>query len=103
MIDRECLQLCDVHCEPDSVVEGLRAELEKDQGEARSGRWTKEGWRSSMKVYVIEDEKYGTQAVFLKDEDAQKAMDSGEYDVSGLGCAVIEFELILPREGELRR
>ena len=60
----------------------------------RADRRTKEGWRSNMKVYVIEDEKYGTQAVFLKDEDAQKAMDSGKYNVSGgLGCAVIEFEL----------
>ena len=101
MIDREA----ESQSERDyKMIESLRAELEKDRGEARSGRWTKEGWRSSMKVYVIEDEKYGTRAVFLKDEDAQKAMDSGKYDVSGgLGCAVIEFELILPREGELRR
>ena len=48
-----------------------------------------------MKVYLIEDEKYGTQAVFAKEEDAEKALEENynRYCIGGMGCTVLEWEV----------
>ena len=48
-----------------------------------------------MKVYLIEDEKYGTQAVFAKEEDAEKALEENynDYCMGGMGVCVVEWEV----------
>ena len=48
-----------------------------------------------MKVYLIEDEKYGTQAVFAKEEDAEKALEENynRYCIGGMGACVLEWEV----------
>ena len=48
-----------------------------------------------LKVYLIEDDKYGTQAVFAKEEDAEKALEENynDYCMSGMGVCVVEWEV----------
>ncbi len=48
-----------------------------------------------MKIYSIEDEKYGTQAVFEKEEDAEKALKENynKYCIGGMGACIIEWDL----------
>jgi len=44
-----------------------------------------------MKVYIVEDEKYGTQAVFGSEDAAQEFIDSDKLP-SGSGT-VLEFDV----------
>jgi len=47
-----------------------------------------------MIVYVVTDEKYGPQAVFLSEEDADRAVEQDEsLAPSGLYPAILEFEV----------
>lgn len=46
-----------------------------------------------MTVWTIEDEKYGLQAIFSSKAAADKALDTGKYDVSGYGSQVFEWEV----------
>ena len=45
-------------------------------------------------VYVIEDEKYGVQAVFREKDEAKYACENDDrYHVSGQGATVVKWEL----------
>lgn len=46
-----------------------------------------------FRVYIIEDEKYGVQEVFLHKEVAEAECETGKYDVSGGGAIVIPWEV----------
>jgi hypothetical protein len=46
-----------------------------------------------MKVYLVIDPKYGTQAAFAKEGLAKTAAETGYYDMSGHGCYVDFFEV----------
>jgi hypothetical protein len=48
-----------------------------------------------MKIYSIEDDKYGTQAIFEKEEDAERALKENynKYCIGGMGACIIEWDL----------
>ncbi len=46
---------------------------------------------AGRKVYVVEDEKYGTQAIFEDKKIAEKERNTGKFHVSGYGAAIVEW------------
>jgi len=47
-----------------------------------------------MKVWVIEDEKYGAQVICLTQAIAERELEKGRYHVSGQGAVIVEMWMI---------